>query len=76
MSIVGDSRRERGEGIREGARADGGQFGAWSPESQSVGGGTERAGRSVELKAVGRAGGSRVVDALIAEGSDLVLNSL
>ena len=42
----------------------------------SVGGWTESVGRGVELKAVGQVGGSRVVDALIAEGSNLVLNSL
>ena len=36
----------------------------------------ESAGRGVELKAVGEVGGSRVVDALIAEGSNLVYNSL
>ena len=32
----------------------------------------ERAGREVELKAVGQIDRSRVVDALIAKGSDLV----
>ena len=37
---------------------------------------TESAGRGVELKAVGQVGSSRAVDALIAKGSDLVLNSL
>ena len=85
MSNVGISRRESAEGKgvpgdsserREGARANGGQFGVWNSESQSVGGGTESAGRGVELKAVGQVGGSRVMDPLIAEGSNLVLNSL
>ena len=45
--------RDSGEG-REGARADGGQLSAWNSESWSLGGGTESAGRGVELKAVGQ----------------------
>ena len=51
--------RERREGVpgdsgegREGARADGGEFGAWNSESLNVGGGTESSGRGVVMKAV------------------------
>ena len=40
-----------------------------------VGGETESAGRGVELKAVRQVSGSRVLDAHIAKGSDLVQQS-
>ena len=64
--------RDSGEG-RECARADGGQFGARNSESWSIRGGTESAGRGVELKAVGQVGGSRVAKLLLSLTVGLVL---
>ena len=38
---------------------------SWNSDNWSVGGGTESAGRGVELKVVRQVGGRRVVDALM-----------